>query len=358
MASPFRRFVLEFRRTGPGGTRTRSMKKLPLALLLASLASQSGLANDSTAELATGGLVFVRNDDIEMRAEDLYISAAEIRVRYRFFNKAAKDVTVHVAFPLPEVRVEHPDQNISIPIDDPVNFVGFTTSVNGRRVATQYEQKATAAGVDRTAYLRGLGIPLALHLAATSQALDRLPRDKRDELIKLGLAEIEEYDAGQGMERHLSARWALSTTFYWQQTFPAQQETVIEHRYKPSVGGTVQTVLGSALVPDAQDEIRRKYCVEDDIIRALQRAARKSGDDGLAPYAEARIEYILKTGANWSGPIRDFRLVVDKGDPKALVSFCGERVKKIGPTRFEMRRADYTPDGNFSVLILTPIRGQ
>jgi len=330
------------------------MKKPALALLIASLAGPTALANDSTAELSTGGLVFVRNDDVEMRAEDLFISTTEIRVRYRFFNKSGRDVAVHVAFPMPEVRIEHQDQNISIPTEDPVNLLGFTTLVNGRRVATQVEQKVTAGGVDRTALLRGLGVPLAPHLRSTNEALDRLPRVKRDELVGLGLAEVEEYDAGKGMEKHLSARWGLSTTFFWQQTFPAQQETVIEHRYKPSVGGTVRTLLGSSLARDEQSDLRRKYCVDNDIVRTLERARRKPDD--VALYAEERISYILKTGANWSGPIRDFRLVVDKGDPKALVSFCGDGVRKIAPTQFEMRRKDFTPDGNLEVLILKPAR--
>ena len=35
-------------------------------------------------------------------------------------------------------------------------------------------------------------------------------------------------------------------------------------------------------------------------------------------------------------PIGRFRLVVDKGAPGNLVSFCGEGVRKISPTRFEM----------------------
>jgi len=34
-------------------------------------------ANDSTAELATGGLVFVRNDNVEMRSEDLTSSTRQ-----------------------------------------------------------------------------------------------------------------------------------------------------------------------------------------------------------------------------------------------------------------------------------------
>ena len=82
------------------------MRNVAVALLIAVAATFPARANDSTAELSTGGLVFVQNDDIEMRSEDLFISAAEIRVRYRFFNKSAKDVTVLVAFPMPDVSRE------------------------------------------------------------------------------------------------------------------------------------------------------------------------------------------------------------------------------------------------------------
>ena len=70
---------------------------------------------------------------------------------------------------------------------------------------------------------------------------------------------------------------------------------------------------------------------------------------------EERIAYILKTGANWKGPIRDFRLVVDKGDAKNLVSFCAEGVKKIGPTQFEVRKRDFTPKDDLNILVLKPI---
>ena len=40
-----------------------------------------------------------------------------------------------------------------------------------------------------------------------------------------------------------------------------------------------------------------------------------------------------------------------------LVSFCGRGVRKIGPTQFEMRKTDFTPQGDFSVLILKRLRG-
>jgi hypothetical protein len=310
-------------------------------------------ANDSTAQLATGGLIFVHNDQVELRHEDLFISAGEVKVRYRFFNKTDRDVKVLVAFPMPEIKAEQ-EVAIALPSDDPVNALDFSTLVNGQKVDTQVEQRVMAAGIDRTKYLQDLGLPLAPHLGTTNDALDRLPREKWDELIRFGLAEIEEYDVGKGMQQHLAARWALRTTFYWEQVFPAKAETLIEHRYKPSVGETAGTSFGSK---DAEKEewfadYSRKYCIDKGFLAAVARAKKDVKGDFGAPFTEERIDYILKTGANWSGPIGEFRLVVDKGHPDNLISFCGQGVKKIAPTQFEVLRKDYRPEGNLSVLIL------
>ena len=90
----------------------------------------------------------MRNDNVEMRAEDLLISAKEISVRYRFFNTSDKNVTVLVAFPLPEISIDEPDQNIAVPTEDPVNFLAFTTTVNGQPVKTEIEQRQVVG--DRT----------------------------------------------------------------------------------------------------------------------------------------------------------------------------------------------------------------
>jgi len=62
------------------------MKKSALAALLAAVLALPALANDSTAELAAGGLVLTRTDAIEMRSEDLFISEEAVQVRYVFVN--------------------------------------------------------------------------------------------------------------------------------------------------------------------------------------------------------------------------------------------------------------------------------
>jgi len=318
----------------------------------------SAPANDSSAELTNSGLVFVQNADVEMRSEDLFISAEQVRVRYRFFNKAASDVTTLVAFPMPEIRIDSMETNISIPTEDPVNILGFETRVDGKPVVAEVEQRVISAGIDRTEMLKKLGIPLAPHLKSTNDALDKLPKDKWDELIRVGLAEIDEYDAGKGMEKHLGARWALHTTYYWLQTFPAGKEIVVEHKYKPSVGMTAGTSYGSPYSKNdpAYEAQLRKYCIDKEFLGAITRTMKTSKPELGVPFQEQRIEYILKTGANWSGPIKDFRLVVDKGANDNLVSFCGEGLKKISPTQFEMKKKDFGPDVNLSIVILKRVQ--
>ncbi len=70
------------------------------------------------------------------------------------------------------------------------------------------------------------------------------------------------------------------------------------------------------------------------------------------------VQNILRTGANWSGPIGQFHLTVDKGEPASLVSFCGQGVKKTSDTKFEMGRTNFSPDGDLALLILKKMPSQ
>lgn len=333
------------------------MRAAPIACLALMLAAAPvaapARANDSTAALSTGGLVYVMTEDIEMQSEDLFISMDEVRVRYTFENHADHDITSLVAFPMPDIQGGI-DFMVSVPVDDPVNFLGFTTLVEGKPVETKVQQRASALGIDQTALLVGLGVPLALHLDETRKALDALPQADKDNLVQLGLAAIDEYDNdGNGMVKHLAPNWLLSTVFYREQTFPAGKRIVVEHRYKPSVG---QSADVSFVAPEAQSEpwfevYRQKYCMDDAFLKAAR--AGNTPDGGNSQF-ENRISYVLRTGSNWAGPIAKFRLVVDKGSPKNLVSFCADGVKKIGPTQFEVVKTDFDPRQDLDIMILAP----
>jgi hypothetical protein len=306
------------------------IRSLLLASFLCTISAFTSKANDTSVELSTGGLVFVKNSDVEMVSEDLFISTEEIRILYRFANRSKKNVTVYVAFPLPDLKMDL-EGNVSIPVNDPVNFVGFVTTVNGLQVHPSVEQRIFARDRDQTAALTRLGIPLSPY--ESQDALDKASAPDKVRLRRLGLVNED----GQPL-------WTLRTKFYWQQRFPPGRETVIEHRYKPSVGGTVP-VSSAQMREWLKDEFHRKYCVDDDFFRELAK-------DNRNYFLEQWVDYILTTGANWAGPIKQFRLVVDKGDPKNLVSFCGRNVKQVSPTQFEMTISEFTPRTDLAILFL------
>ncbi|MBX9643498.1 MAG: DUF4424 domain-containing protein [Novosphingobium sp.] len=97
-----------------------------------------------------------------------------------------------------------------------------------------------------------------------------------------------------------------------------------------------------------------QYCIDKAFLSAFDKKAAERIKDPDAPmaYSETWVGHILSSGRNWRGPIKDFRLVVDKGKPENMVSFCMTGVKKIPPTQFEVRRKKFEPKGELEVLIV------
>jgi hypothetical protein len=208
--------------------------------------------------------------------------------------------------------------------------------------------------------LEALGIPIVGDgiYAAVSEAVDRLTPDRLRQLVDAGLVEAVETDSGAGMRRSFEPIWTVSETWYWEQVFPAGRDLVVEHSYTPGVGGSVGTLLA---FPERRDspEVRaqiEQFCVDRAFLAAIDRMSARSTPERPALLGEQRIRYILTTGGNWRSPIGDFRLVVDKGRPDNIVSFCGSGLTRISPTRFEMRRRNWRPDRDLAVLIVQPNR--
>lgn len=322
------------------------------------------LANDTTAQLRAGGLVFVNNQTIEMASEHLFVSPSQIKVVYEFNNTSGQDQHLLVAFPMPDVE-GGPDMMTDVPSSrepeqDPSNLFGFETTFAGEPVDAELYQYAFRNNVDYSAELQALGIPLAPFGKQTQDALNALAEDDLAQLAHLGLVDRMEYDAGEGPQVDHTPAWTLRSTYTWEATFPPGMSEVV-HTYTPSVGGTV----GTTFMPDNDNpdseqrfaEYQKRYCVDDDLVATLEKVAVPSDGWTNYPYVENWISYIWSTGNNWAGPIGKFTLTVDKEDPKALVSFCGENVKKIGPTTFEMTATDWYPpyDQELEILLLRPV---
>lgn len=328
------------------------------AVLLASVLAVPAAANDTMATLGTGGLTFINSENVKMLKEDLYISPSEVRVRYEFQNQGDADEPTLVAFPMPDITGS-PDFMVSIPTEEIENIFGFETLVDGEPVAATLHQYAFAHNIEYTDYIKALGLPLAPHPQATVTALNALDDATKEELFRLGLVIPLEYqdEANGPMKSEYFPAWTLKSTYSWETTFPAGQTVIVEHRYKPSVGGTVAVMF---MQQDSEDyhpsaDAKAKYCVDDDLVAAVEKTGVKQEGWVDYPYFDTWIQYIWSTGANWGGAIGEFTLTVDKGDPKNFVSFCWDgEVTKTGPTTFEAKATDFWPpwDRELEILIL------
>lgn len=321
------------------------IKKIAFPFAVAGLLTGPVQANDSTAEKAAGGLVLTRSDAIDMVSEDLFVSAALVRVRYVFRNGTPADIRTTVAFPMPDDELAERDYgDVAVPSK-------FATTVDGKPVRMAVERKAMVKGQDHSALLALLGIPVTGDMDAQ---LDRVGQDARRRLITAGLVTVE--DGGQGTSGRLTPLWTVKETWHWDQVFPAGRDLIVEHRYQPGTGGSVGTDLALPGFRQSADgrAFAARYCTDATFLAGVDRLASLAGPDKAAALPEERVSYILKTGANWRKPIASFRLVIDKGDPENLVSFCAEGVLKISPTRFEVRRTNWRPDRDLDVLIVRP----
>jgi Domain of unknown function (DUF4424) len=312
-------------------------------------------ANDTMAELAAGGLTFVSSDGVSMQSEDLYISPKEVRVDYVFHNEGDSDRTTVVAFPMPDIEGSG-DFMTSVPNPDSDNFLNFSVSVDGKPVTPEVDRHAFAVEVDVTKELSEHDIPLLPFGEATGQALAALPKELLADWIQRGIIMPMEYDDGGGWKTDYAPMWKLKTTYWWRATFPAGRELRVAHRYAPSVGATaglnfVGSDENAPFSGEGFEREKQRYCFDDSFLKAVTKRldAAKAEETYLQ---ESWISYVLTTGANLGRTIGHFHLTIDKGDTNTLVSFCGDGVKKTGPTTFEMKAVDFYPEHNIDIAFV------
>jgi hypothetical protein len=330
------------------------MRFLLPTILILTLAG-AARANDTEAVLGTGGLTFAKSTSLRMESEDLTLSRRAVRVAYRFRNLSDRPITTRVAFPLPTVDVgdmsETPHSFHLSGRDG--DIVDFHLIVDGRPAPAALEARAISTkGQDVTALLAGHHVPLigVRSEEEVERALNRLTPSEVKVLAAAGAVYADEWTS-PGDVKHPG--WKVQAAYHWVQTFPAHGEVRIEHRYAPVLGGVhferaADLARPRALSSDGvwPDE-KRSWCLDPGRVRALPAGA----------VSASWLEYVLRTGANWAGPIGRFRLTID-ADPGGIVSTCpipGLTLQRSGPNLFA-ERAGFTPRSDLAVLFATAVR--
>ena len=310
---------------------------LAYAVLLAMTAAQ---ANDSTGYVGTGGVEYLKNKNISMHSEDLYISKEEVRVNYEFKNLSNKDITETVLFPMPAV----PSFIDSDYADINATYDNFKVWANSKLITPDQhvrtfmypiiikngEENYAETPIDTTNIFKACGISDAQMMSPWTYKFDT--DDINQRLLDCNSKALDRFIDDR---EDLDILWDSQVIYSWKQTFKANTITKVKHTYKPLVGGSVH--LG--------EEEFTNFCVD----ASTQKGFNK---DGSHPYHA--LSYILTTGANWAKPITNFKLTV-KRDTNELVSFCWKgkgNVKKIGPTTFEIKESNFVPTYDFDVAFI------
>lgn len=310
-------------------------------------AAWPALADDSTAELSAGGIVFTQNADIRMASEDLRVSPYDVKVRYEFVNDSGHDIDTIVAFPLPDVDME---KLVETPLgrmtDDSKNFVNFRATADGKPIALQFERKAIHNGKDISDKVRAAGLDVDIYSDAYHTKLDNLAPAKKKQLKDRGLMNLD--------ENWVQPVWIVQTRYWWRQHFPAGKTTVIEHEYAPVTGQSMFDKYN--LEGHYWKDFHDKFCVD----RATETQIRhdvttRPPQKGNAYYMYQVYDtgFVLKTARNWKGPIGRFHLTLDKLKPLSIISLCWKgALKKTGPTTYESDQRDFAPAQDLRMVVL------
>lgn len=315
------------------------MKRFKFSLLALLLLSITVHANDSTGYVGVGGAWYIKNPNIAMKSEDLYISKDIIKVAYEFKNLTNKPIHQTVLFPLPAVPV-WTDYDFA---DVQETLASFNTLVNGKPVRYKTYARAFMRDdklklVDVTAEFKACGVSEqdVVKVWDNTDTLgninEKLGTCNNAKLQKL----IGEYDPS--LDRKLAVLWEGQVIYEFEQTFAPNAITRISHSYRPMVGGGVFF----------DESLDSNFCLDKATRQNLDKKA------GTHPLSYSALGYVLTTGANWAKPIERFKLTVER-DSDEIVSFCWAgrgKVKKVGQGKFEVIENNFVPKQDIDVAFI------
>lgn len=295
-------------------------------------------ANDSIASVGAGGLELLKTDNIQMVSEVLEISTKQIKVKYRFLNTSSSDITTTVAFPMP------PFSNLRYAEghDNEGPLTTFKLLVNGAQVQVKMSRVFRINGVDVTDQLRKIGLTEKQIFDPDFNCFSGLTSDVPDCILK-----PEQSVAIEKLGNEQLGDVEIQETAYWEQVFPSGKEIEVVHEYKPFIG---RSYLTTAVKENLEEVFAEPDACMDAKTRKRIVEGYEKSDVHLDPNF-ANVEYILGTGRNWKGPIKNFRLILKKNSPYEIVSLCfpGKPVK-TSPTTIEFTHKDFVPQDKLKIF--------
>ena len=288
---------------------------------------------------AMGGIQFRKESRISMEKERLTISKWKVTAEYKFLNNTDKDITIGLAFPVPDATC---NSGYALGKESILNSsVSFHVWADGKELHYSTEVKALDRDGHReyTNFVKGVGADIAsCSIPAT------LSHEDGQKLV----ASRTGYYVLDNPAAAVMAQWTIREKYYWSETFPAHRPVFLKNEYKP-FSGWLTLYIGKQFPAGVDDDSwgglslaeRTDSCLGPRIIKKLT--------DLTDTMNFSFVKYILMTANTWNGPIKDFELIVEK-PPGISVSFCWDGpVERLDKSHFRAAAHNFTPKRNLEI---------
>jgi hypothetical protein len=329
---------------------------LTLIIILLPVSAYDCSANDSIGAIGVGGIEFKKTDEISMEKEVLTISLDKIRVEYEFLNKSNKPIIETIFFPMPFYAYD-----FGCSAEYSGQLQQFKVWVNDKEV-TPYRTVAAKLpdGEDVTTRLRKIGLTdedIAEYRGITSECGDaHISGNYAASIKKLS----EEKLVASPINGIPTPVWNAAYVYHWNMTFPPMQVIRVAHEYRPFTGSGAE---GYEFTTNKLDDVFSKfeystktsgdeeYCMTDGAVRLAKKIQERTNK----PFVERTVKYVLTTGANWAGPIKDFTLNLKKRASDEIVTLCFDGdFKKSNELTLSAHLKNFVPSKELNVKFYFP----
>ncbi|MBI4925634.1 MAG: DUF4424 family protein [Bdellovibrio sp.] len=322
--------------------------------------SATVFGNDTASMGTASNIRFVTNNKIVIHREDLTIGLKDatfagnvpIVVEYEMENTSDSAETIQMAFPIPGCNF---NDFLGFTVDERVSDANTCIKepkmniwVDGKPTQGRWVNRYLVAGrgFDESALSKGANVKskdLDALLALMPQFIEQTISKEVEKQNLIFIKTIDELCKKMGKNANtfdcqpMKRIWA-EKLFIWSHQFPPKTKVRIRHEYLVEASWNI----------DWRKRFKTDvFCLSDP---SVLKAWRKH-DKIAAPYLHhSYVGYILKTGGNWSGPIREFNLTIKKTDQRQLISTCFSGLKKTGLLEFKVSLKNFVPKEDLYIL--------
>lgn len=286
-------------------------------------------------------LQIASHPDLVIEAVDVAIGMDRVTHGYRLRNKGAQELRLAASVQLPAFSASlDGSEAYRVATNKPENPIDLTITADGAPVSASAKVTVFALGVDRTADVRSLNLPLMPYGPEVEKAIAGLTPDQSAKAVALGL--LSPPDPEQPGVPPL-ADWTLSVVYGWEQTVAPQKTTAIAVSFRP-ISGSFELTRETASV---LDEIKDEACLPPPVIKALK--SRVQGKNA-APMPVTELAIANESPARWT-PSPEASVAVAKPASDVTVAFCGMDQKSATTNRVTGKAPDPESSESFRVLL-------